>query len=170
MRSTILTLSTLALISTVTSVAAGPLSEVELAPLNHMDATLVVVGVDGDETTYSPAELEGFTTYSLTTTTPWREESATFEGVLLSDLLAANGLEGVGSILVTAENDYSTVMERELLDSVEILVATRVDGRPHTRRARGPIQFVIEDEVFSTSDLTSESNFVWMAARIEAGG
>ena len=170
MRSTILTLSTLALISTATLVAAGPLSEVELAPISHADAALVVVGADGNEIAYSPAELEEFTTYSLTTTTPWREEPATFEGVLLSDLLAANGLESVGSILVTAENDYSTVMERELLESVDILVATRVDGRPHTRRARGPIQFVIQHEVFATSDLTSESNFVWMAARIEAGG
>ena len=169
MRSTFLTLTALALISVASSVSAESFLEVELAPINHADAALVIVGVDGSETTYSPAELEQLTTYSLTTTTPWRDEAATFEGVLLSDLLAANGLDSVESILVTAENDYSTIIERELLDSVEILVATRVNGLPHTRRKRGPIQFVIDDEAYSSSELTSESNFVWMAARIETG-
>ncbi|MGX9357341.1 hypothetical protein ACS3SW_19845 [Roseobacteraceae bacterium S113] len=148
---------------------SSALSPVELAPINHADAALVVVSPNGEETSYTPAELESFATYSMTTTTPWREEPAQFEGVLLSDILAMHGLDAVTSIQVTAENDYTTTLERELLDSVTIMVATRVDGRPHSRRARGPIQFVIDSDAFSSSELTSESNFVWMAARIEVG-
>ena len=151
----------------ISSAMAGALTPVELEPIKHAKASLVIIGADGASTTYTPAELEHFTTYSLTTTTPWREEPAEFEGVLLSEVLAAHGLDNAASILVTAENDYSTTMSRELLDSVPILVATRVDGQPHSRRARGPIQFVIDSDAFATSDLTSESNFVWMAARIE---
>lgn len=149
---------------------AGPPVAVELAPMTHAEAALVVVGPDGSEMTYTPAMLEDFNTYSMTTATPWRDEPAQFEGVMLADILAANGLDSAGSILVTAENDYTTTLSRALLDSVDILVATRVDNRPHSRRARGPIQFVIDHDAFSASDLTSESNFVWMAARIEAGG
>lgn len=153
----------------ISSAIAGTPTLVELEPIEHAEASLVVIAADGTSTTYTPAELEQFTTYSLTTTTPWREEPAEFEGVLLSEILAAHGLDIADSILVTAENDYSTTMVRELLDSVQILVATRVDGRPHSRRERGPIQFVIDSETYNSSDLTSESNFVWMAARIEAG-
>ena len=93
--------------------------------------------------------------------------AATFEGVLLADVLAAHGLDAAAAIAVTAENDYRTVMERDLLESVDVMLATRVDGAAHTRRARGPIQFVIDMESFANSDLTSESNYVWMAARIE---
>ncbi len=159
-----------ALALSASSVFAGPPVEVELAPMTHAEATLLVVGADGAEIRYSPADLEGFTTYRMTTTTPWRDEPANFEGVLLADLLAASGLDGVDAIAVTAENDYSTVLTRALWESVDILVATRVDGRPHSRRARGPIQFVIDSETFNSSDLTSESNLVWMAARIEASG
>ncbi len=149
---------------------AGPMTEVNLAPIQHAEATLVVVSGDGSEVEYSPAELEGMTTYSLTTMTPWRDEPAEFEGVLLADVLAANGLDMVDSIRVTAENDYATVIEREIWETVDIMVATRVDGRAHSRRVRGPIQFVIDMDAYTGSDLTSESNWVWMAARIEPSG
>ena len=150
------------------SALSGPLSKVELEPITHVDAALVVVGNDGTEHKYSPADLEEFTTYSLTTTTPWRDEPAEFQGVLLADVLAATGLDSASSIAVMAENDYRTVIPQAVWQEVDILVATRVNGRAHSRRARGPIQFVIDMETFNASELTSESNLVWMAARIEA--
>lgn len=162
-----LTLVFIALFSSATGLLAEKFTPVSLDPISHNDAALVIVGDDGTETTYSPADLEGLPTYSVTTTTPWREEAAKFEGVLLTDLLAAHGLNDSEEIVVTAENDYSTSLNRDLLDEVRILVATRVNGRAHTRRKRGPIQFVVEQSEFEASDLTSESNFVWMAARIE---
>ena len=143
---------------------------VDLDPITHAEAALVVVSPDGAETVYSPADLENYTTFRLTTTTPWREESADFEGVKLSEILKKHGLDRVESIRVTAENDFATIMNRTLLDEVEILVATRVDGHAHSRRARGPIQFVIDNETYETSPHTDEANLVWMAARIEAGG
>lgn len=149
------------------AVFAEAFERVSLDPVTHNDASLVVVGSDGNLNEYSPADLEALPTYSVTTTTPWRDEPAEFVGVLLSDLLAIHGLADAAEILVTAENDYATTIGRDLLEDVQILVATRVDGRPHTRRERGPIQFVIEQQQFDTSVLTSESNFVWMAARIE---
>ncbi|MEE4189388.1 MAG: hypothetical protein V2I76_13185 [Roseobacter sp.] len=151
------------------AVLADDLVATDLKPMRHPPAQLVVVAPDGNEITYTQAELEELTTYSLTTTTPWRDVPAQFEGVLLSDVLAANGLDRVPSILVTAENDFTTTFSRALLDTVPVLVATRVDGRPHSRRARGPIQFVIGADTHASSNLTSEANFVWMAARIEPG-
>jgi hypothetical protein len=152
----------------VSPLAAGQPVKVDLGPIDHKPATLVVVDVNGVETSYAPAELEQFTTYSIVTVTPWRSEPAEFSGVLLSDVLAAHGLDTVSAIRVTAENDYRTSLSRQVLDDVDILVATRVNGQPHNRRERGPIQFVIDADSFKRSQHTDESNLVWMAARIEA--
>lgn len=147
---------------------AGPIMEVTLPPIALDNATLTVVEADGDEIRYSAADLEKLPTYSLTTTTPWREEPAVFEGVLLSDILDKSGLNGSENVIVTAENDFKSILSKDLIDSIQILVATRVNGQAHSRRIRGPIQFVIDAETFANSSLTNESNLVWMAARIEA--
>ncbi|MBT8425579.1 MAG: hypothetical protein KJO67_11430 [Silicimonas sp.] len=103
----------------------------------------------------------------MVTKTPWRPEEAVFEGTTLQVLLRAHGLDGSEAIRVTAENDFQSIVEREVWEDVPILLATRVDGRPHTRRARGPIQFVIPDADYSSSDVAKEGHLVWMAARIE---
>lgn len=146
---------------------AGLITEVTLPPIVHENATLTIVEPDGAVIRYSAADLEKLPTYSLTTTTPWRDEPAVFEGVLLSDILDKSGLNNSANIMVTAENDFQTIISRDLIDSVQILVATRVNGQAHSRRIRGPIQFVIDAEAFENSTLTNESNLVWMAARIE---
>ena len=78
---------------------AGPIKQATLPPIEHEQAALTVVASDGVETRYSAAELEMFPTYSLTTTTPWRDEPTVFEGVLLSDILEKNGLNGSPSIV-----------------------------------------------------------------------
>jgi len=147
-------------------IAAKPLAT-ELEPINHTSANLVVVDASGAETAYDPAALEAMPTYQLTTTTPWRDDAARFDGIMLTDLLAAHGLTEVDEIRVTAENDFAVTIPREAWENLDILVATRVDGAPHTRRARGPIQFIIDDETYATSSLAEERFLVWMATRIE---
>ena len=141
---------------------------VDLAPMTHRDARLEV-RVEGGGAAYSPADLEAFPTYQIETTTPWRETPAVFEGILLTDLLAAHGLLDAPSILVTAENDFTSVINREVWEITPILVATRVDGRPHSRRNRGPIQFVVSAEDYIGSSVVTEAHLVWMAAVIEVG-
>lgn len=139
----------------------------ELQPLDHIPAQLVVARADGSEVIYSQADLEKFPTVRLETTTPWRESPAVFEGVLLRDILTANDLHEVDAITVTAENDFAATLPRRLWETVDVVVATRVDGRAHSRRERGPIQFVIDRDVYETSDVATEEHLVWMAARIE---
>lgn len=148
---------------------AGSLVKVELSPIEHLEATLVVVGTDGTQISYAPSELEAFPTYSLTTITPWRDEPAEFEGVLLADILASGGLDKIDTITVTAENDYKTVLARELWEKIDVLVATRVNGGVIARRARGPFLFVIDMDTLTDTELTDESSLVWMASRIEPG-
>lgn len=72
------------------------------------------------------------------------------------------------AILVTAENDFTSVIPREVRLQHDVMLATRVDGQPHSRRARGPIQFVIDMDACENSTVAREGHLVWMAARIEA--
>ena len=147
---------------------ATSLQPVELAPIDHLDAQLIVEDKTGSEKQYSISDIEGLKTHRLVTKTPWRDEPATFDGVLLADLLAIHGLEDATRIVVYAENDYEAVLDREVWETVPVLVATRVDGQPITRRNRGPIQFVVPWDAYNRSDVVSESHLVWMAARIES--
>ncbi|EBA11943.1 hypothetical protein [Roseobacter sp. CCS2] len=150
-----------------TGVAAEAPQPVTLDPIEHTDAQLVIIAADGTAQTYTPATLEALPTYRVRTTTPWRDEPVDFDGVLLSDLLEANGLHLTDEINVIAENDFSTTIPRALWDTVPVLVATRVDGRAHTRRERGPIQFIIDKGSYTASPVVSERHLVWMAARIK---
>ena len=146
--------------------AAEPL-RVTLEAIEHQRAQLVIVEIDGSTQSYTPAELEALPTYRIVTATPWRDLPAAFDGILLSDLLAAHGLEEVQAIRVTAENDFATTIPREVWMTTPVLLATRVDGRAHSRRERGPIQFVVPAEDYAVSQVLDESHLVWMAARIE---
>lgn len=151
-----------------TSAIAAP-KPVELTPMRHKEAQLEIRVSEGSSAAYAPADLEAFPTYRIETTTPWRETPAVFEGILLTDLLAAHGLLDAPSIRVTAENDFTTIIDQEVWEATPILVATRVDGRPHSRRDRGPIQFVVASEDYVGSRLVTEDHLVWMAAVIEVG-
>lgn len=147
---------------------AHAMEPVEVGETRFANAALTVVTDDGVNR-YGPAELEQFGTYALETITPWREETAEFIGARLQDLLSAHGLHNAPAIRVIAENDYAVTIPRRSWTEHDALVATRVDGKGHTRRARGPIQFVFNmsaDPIVGRKDF--ESNWVWMAARIES--
>lgn len=137
---------------------------VKLAPIKHERASLDVTGLDGATTTYDQVQLEELPTYALTAKTPWLDKPARFEGILLNDLLDRHGLAS-RPIEVVAENDFAVVIDPEVLAAGALLVATRVDGHAHTRRARGPIQFVAPDEVLAQG-IVKERHLVWMAAQI----
>ena len=142
-------------------------TQVQLDPIRHARAALVVAGPDG-ETTYKPAELEALGSMRMVTVTPWRDDTTEFDGVLLTDVLDANGLGDVDAIRVIAENDYAVTITAETWKRWPILVATRVNGKPHTRRERGPIQFVLPMSDFPEAGAKGHGkNWVWMAARIE---
>lgn len=146
---------------------AGPVA-VQLEPIRHANAQLVVAGTNGD-VTYSPEELEAIGAQRMVTMTPWRDEEAAFDGVLLTDVLEANGLGDADAIRVIAENDYAVVIPSNVWKRWPILVATRVNGKAHSRRERGPIQFVLPMSDDGEAGASGNGkNWVWMAARIEA--
>ncbi len=140
---------------------------IALAPIQHENASLTVAGPTG-ETRYTPEMLEAMAPHRMTTITPWRRQPAMFDGVLLTDVLAANGLDQEDAIRVIAENGYAVEIERRVWETWPVLIATRVNGEAHSKRERGPLQFVLpmsQDAQSGTGRMTS--NWVWMAERIE---
>jgi len=145
---------------------AGPVG-IELEPIKHTQAQLVVMGPEGSKT-YDQSDLESISPVRMTTITPWRQTPAAFDGVLLTDLLDENGLSDVAAINVIAENDYVVRIPSGIWKKWPIVVATRVNGKTHSRRARGPIQFILP--MSDDAEIAVDSNqtyWVWMAARIE---
>lgn len=164
-------LTTMALFLTLFSAAqAQSPIPITLGPLAHNEARLSILATDGAEATYTPSELETFPTYRLTTTTPWRIQPATFDGVLLNDVLAAHGLQDTEVLRVEAENDYAVTLDKAVRDATPILLATRVDGRALSRRERGPILFVVGAEDYARLEVITERHLVWMARRIAPDG
>ena len=124
-----------------TKAGASP-TAIERIPMDLNRASLTIVGNQG-EITYSAEELEEIGFYRVTTVTPWRNEPAAFDGPLLTDLLEMHGLKSAPALRVVAENDYAVVIPSEIWKKWPIVVATRVNGKPHTRRQKGPIQFIL---------------------------
>ena len=138
----------------------------ELTEIRHQEASLTIRDAAGELHVYAPADLEALPTYSVETTTPWRDTPARFEGVMLSDLLERHGLSSLDQIHVVAENDFVSEIPREVWESGAVMVATRVDGQPHTRRSRGPIQFIIPMERYNADSRFAAQHLVWMASEI----
>lgn len=139
----------------------------DLAPLDATNATLVVQSApDIAGVSMDLDAIEALDTYQMTTTTPWRDGPAVFEGVLLRDLLGAHGIADAPMILVRAENDFQSRIPRAVWAETDIMVATRVNGGRISRRERGPILFVVDATTYASSDLLSENHLVWMASVI----
>jgi len=140
---------------------------VALSPVSHLDARLTVIDKAGVQHVYTPQEIEEFPTYRITTTTPWRDDPATFDGVMLSDVLASHELGDAAAIQVTAENDYISMIPRPVWDANAIQIATRVDGAAISRPARGPFLFVTPASMLADGRDVAPHHLVWMARRIE---
>lgn len=147
--------------------AAQAMEPVEVGDTRFARAELTVVGAQGEKR-YAPAELEVYGTFAIHTVTPWREAEAEFVGIRLADLLEAHGIDDASAIRVVAENDYVATIEREAWTAHDALIATRVNGRGHSRRERGPLQIVFDMSADpSVAETAFQKNWVWMAARIE---
>lgn len=77
----------------------------------------------------------------LTTWTPWTEGQIAFEGVLARRLLEAIDARGT-EVDATALNEYACSIPIEDFHKYDVLLATRVNGRPLRVRDKGPIWIV----------------------------
>jgi hypothetical protein len=92
------------------------------------------------------ASLEKMRTVRMETTEPFLKRKVTFEGVLLSDLLAVAGVpDSVNKVNMTALDDYKVDFTVADVRSSQMLLATKADGKRMPIDKAGPIRIVFPD-------------------------
>lgn len=117
--------------------------------------------------TLDTALLDSLPQHSFTTSTIWTEGTATYQGVLLRDLLAAAGASG-GTVKLIALNDYEITMPAADALADGPLLAYLSDGKPMSRRDKGPVWLIYPfDDVAAYRTEQSYARSIWQLNRIE---
>jgi hypothetical protein len=108
------------------------------------------------------ASLEKMRTVRMETTEPFLKRKVTFEGVLLSDLLAVAGVtDNASKINMTALDDYKVDFTVADARSSQMLLATKADGKRMPVDKAGPIRIVFPD---SSSLGRNPDLWIWSVA------
>lgn len=111
--------------------------------------------------------LSAFPEHRIETRTPWTDGVARFEGVLLSDVLTAVGARG-NSLFAEAINGYRIELPISDAEEFGVLLAMRMDGKPLSRRDKGPLWIVYpRDSIAEIRDERYDSRWVWQLNRLE---
>lgn len=140
--------------------------QIDLEPMPPSADVLTITAANGEVFEYDTSALEAMDTYRIVQDSQWHGDNAAYDGVLLTDLLQAHGLEDAAAIRVVAEDDYAVTFPREGIRETPILIATRVNDRSMTRRARGPFFFVLDHEAVRRARHLGEQHHIWYARQI----
>jgi len=120
------------------------------------------------EAVFDHAMLAEIDTHQFTTNNPWDETVSTFEGIRLSSLMAALGVDAGAELLVVAALDgYVAEVPIADFDRFEPILAWSRDGERMTVRDKGPLWLVYPYD--SDEELTGEvysARSVWQIERI----
>ena len=140
---------------------AGQCRRIGLDPL----MTLVLPG--GQQVTLDEAALSALPQTEFTTTTPGPRAPTTIAGRPWR-VLAAQGILDARKIAVSALNGYQQVVDLALFDGVPLTLVRQEDGKPLTRRNKGPLWLLIPFTTYPKLDVPAIHNcMVWQVTRIE---
>jgi len=77
---------------------------------------------------------------------PFKKQRINFTGVLLRDIVREYGAAGVDRVQVKAIDQYIADFIRDEWARIDILLATRMDGKPITIKQNGPVRIVLPDD------------------------
>ena len=120
----------------------------------------------GGELAFDLATIEQLGLVEYTVNDPWRKETVTYAGVLLSDLLKYAGASATAkTIEIVALDDYQELLTLEDIRKWPILLATRSDGDGMSVADGGPTRVIFPIYAFEI-DPTYESQWVWSVKTI----
>lgn len=135
----------------LTAVLAITVGAVSVAPAEAPPAPTgqVILFVDGaithsnigDEAQFDLETLMAQPAVTFTTSTTWTEGTPTFTGVPLKALLEAVGTTG-RTVSAVALNNYAIDIPLDSLNDEAPIVAYHIDGKPFSRRDKGPLWIV----------------------------
>jgi hypothetical protein len=111
------------------------------------------------------ASLEQMRRVRVEAAEPFLKRRVTFEGVLLSDLLAVAGVpDSASKISMTALDDYKVDFTLADVRSSQMLLATRADGKHMPVDRSGPIRIIFPD---SSSLGRNPDLWIWSVASMK---
>lgn len=124
---------------------------------------MTLVLPDGRQIALDDAALAALPQTQFKTATPWTTDMHDYRGPTLAAVLAAQGVKNVGKIAVSALNGYQQV--------VDLTLVRHEDGKPLTRRNKGPLWLLIPLSSYPKLDIPLIHNcMVWQVTRIEIIG
>lgn len=140
---------------------AAPAGEVIL----FVDGAIANTNV-GKEAQFDIDTLSQMPVVTFTTSTTWTEGTPTFTGVPLKALLKAVGATGP-NVSAIALNNYAIDIPLDSLTDEAPIVAYQIDGKPFSRRDKGPLWIVYPYD--SSADYRNElvySRSIWQLQRL----
>ncbi|MFQ2319758.1 putative pterin-binding protein [Aeromonas dhakensis] len=129
---------------------------------------MTLVLPDGQQVALDEATLSALPQTEFTTTTPWTQGAHYYRGPTLATVLAAQGIQNARKIAVSALNGYQQVVDLALFDGVPLTLVRAEDGKPLTRRNKGPLWLLIPFTTYPKLDVPAIHNcMVWQVTRIE---
>ncbi|RNF33908.1 molybdopterin-dependent oxidoreductase [Paracoccus methylarcula] len=135
-------------------------------------AELIIVDSSGSEHRLTEQDFALLPQTTLVTHTAWTEGPRKFEGALARDVLSAAGIEKdfqkIKSIEAVALNDYRISIPATDFTDFDVLIARKMDGKPMTRRDKGPYWIVYpRDENPELAESQYDHRWVWQLWRLQ---
>jgi hypothetical protein len=137
-----------------------------LAPAQEPAETLpLAIGTEGYRVTV--ADLEKMPQTRIVTATPFLPGTATFEGVLLRDLLKSANLTAP-MLVMTALNDYRVEVPASDAQDYDVIVAYKVDGKYMRVRDKGPFWLIYPlDQHPELQNEMTATKMIWQIRTID---
>lgn len=98
---------------------------------------------------------------SISVTTAWTDGIQHFQGVAMSDLMAAVGATGT-KVEAIALNDYAYTIDIDDFSRYSVILATTLNGKPLKIRDKGPLWIIYPLDAFSEIEkIAIERRMVW---------
>ena len=154
------------------------LSDLATGPAHALDApngrvVLTVAGSIGETNTpnstadFDLEMLDRLGAHIVETDTPWTNGVITFEGALFRELLGALDANG-DTIIAKALNDYRVEIPMAEVLEYDVILATKIDGKPISVRERGPIWVIYpwNDNIELRKEITYTRS-IWQLRHLE---
>ena len=145
------------------------LAEAPAAPsgetILYVDGAIKSTNV-GAEAQFDMDSLTALPATTFTTSTTWTEGTPTFTGVPLKALLDSRGATGT-TVSAVALNNYAIDIPLDSLTDDAPIVAYQIDGKPFSRRDKGPLWIVYPYD--SNADYRTEMIYgrsIWQLQRL----
>lgn len=141
-------------------------------PLPAEEVTFTITGKigtsnDGEQIIMDVPTVESLGLVNYTVQDPFKDESVTYTGVLMSDLLALWQIEDDATQLsLTALNDYQVDVPLNLLQDYPVVFALKADGSYMPIAERGPAMLVFPYDHFEFEQPLTNSYWIWQIASL----